>query len=482
MSFWSANLKLPYMAAAQAQKHVTHNEALELLDAIVQLTVKAFDATTPPLLANEGDVWAIGSGAVNEWAGHDGELSVSSNGTWLFIEPRTGWRAANESDLRIYDGGAWIKPALPELQNLPGVGVGTSYDAGNPLSVSGAATLLSHEGSGHQLKINKAATVDTASMLFQTGWSGRAEFGTVGSDDFAMKVSPDGTAWFTALTLAGTSGRVRFGQPGELPDGSAAAPSLTFANDADSGFFRVGNDAVGAAVGGAKQWHWSPTTFQLDVPMTGAAVQVSTTDVTAGRLMKTGAFGLGATGATPAATDLNTIAAPGFYRIAQANAATGNAPTTAQGWMVLHHQFDAADATQTAWAAGVATIEVWRRVKQGSVWQPWSRHSVQTGSNSNGSFVRFADGTQICRHFQSSSLASETATGSLFTSAAEVTWVFPATFADVGVFVHCNPRTSTSVWGRGRPTAATQGALRLFSATSVTVPLTCDFIAIGRWS
>ena len=35
----TAHLGLPYLAAAQAQKHVTHNEALRLLDNVIQLSV-----------------------------------------------------------------------------------------------------------------------------------------------------------------------------------------------------------------------------------------------------------------------------------------------------------------------------------------------------------------------------------------------------------------------------------------------------------
>ena len=44
----SPNLALPYLLPAQAQKHVTHNEALQRLDAVTQLVVEAFGATTPP--------------------------------------------------------------------------------------------------------------------------------------------------------------------------------------------------------------------------------------------------------------------------------------------------------------------------------------------------------------------------------------------------------------------------------------------------
>lgn len=35
----STKLQLPYLAAAQSQKHVTVNESLRKLDAVVQLTV-----------------------------------------------------------------------------------------------------------------------------------------------------------------------------------------------------------------------------------------------------------------------------------------------------------------------------------------------------------------------------------------------------------------------------------------------------------
>ena len=48
MSDLSARLGLPYLMPAQAQKHVTHNEALAHLDLLVQLVVQGFDATEPP--------------------------------------------------------------------------------------------------------------------------------------------------------------------------------------------------------------------------------------------------------------------------------------------------------------------------------------------------------------------------------------------------------------------------------------------------
>ena len=55
MSDITTHLLLPYILAAQAQKHVTHNEALRLLDAIVQLSVLDRDLTVPHASPADGD-------------------------------------------------------------------------------------------------------------------------------------------------------------------------------------------------------------------------------------------------------------------------------------------------------------------------------------------------------------------------------------------------------------------------------------------
>lgn len=87
------NLALPLLAEAQAQKHLTVNEALERLDALAQLTLQSRVLAMPPASPAEGDAYALPADAGGPWAGRAGEVAIWSNGGWLFAAPRTGWRA-----------------------------------------------------------------------------------------------------------------------------------------------------------------------------------------------------------------------------------------------------------------------------------------------------------------------------------------------------------------------------------------------------
>lgn len=199
------HLELPYLAAGQAQKHVTLNESLRMLDALVQLAVISRVVATPPGSPAEGDRYLVPSGAAGAFAGHAGTIAAWQDGGWIFLIPRAGWTAwiAAEAHLAVFDGTDWLD-TLGDLQNLPHVGINTTADATNRLAVSAAASLFNHAGSGHQLKLNKASAGATASLLFQTGFSGRAEIGTAGSDALALKVSPDGSAWTDAVVVLGS--------------------------------------------------------------------------------------------------------------------------------------------------------------------------------------------------------------------------------------------------------------------------------------
>ena len=228
----SANLLLPYIQPNQAQKHVTHNEGMQRLDALVQLSVVSADVAQPPAMPGAGLRHIVPIGATGVWSGQEGRLAVFEGGAWTFLSPQPGWTAWVEDRGMhlVHDGADWqAMHQAGDYQNLPSVGVGTSADDTNRLAVAGDATLLSHDGAGHQIKVNKAAASDTASLLFQTDWQGRAEMGTTGSDDFAIKVSADGADFRTALSVDGATGQVDFpqGATGLAPAEFGRGPLLT---------------------------------------------------------------------------------------------------------------------------------------------------------------------------------------------------------------------------------------------------------------
>ncbi|MFV0302110.1 MAG: DUF2793 domain-containing protein, partial [Paracoccus sp. (in: a-proteobacteria)] len=372
MSDGTTNLLLPYLMAAQAQKHVTHNEALRLLDAMVQLSVLDRTRWAPPTAPADGDRHLVGSGATGLWAGWDGNIAYRADGAWMRLVPRAGWLAwvADEEMFLVWTGSAWqsvggvqevsdadfglvneADPTKKATFSLAGISTGTtrsftlpntsselailagsqtftgnktfagtvtisaasasigtatgttSYGMGigatgsgltktvnlgtggasgsitiinigpdtsgadgttvintptvtfanavtevgmpqanltaqllglggatadgyNRFSVNTPAVLMNHAGAGIEATVNKAAPANDAAFAFKTNWSARALFGLLGSDDFSVKVSPDGSTFREAIRIDRATARVELPEPMVLPalDAAPAPP------------------------------------------------------------------------------------------------------------------------------------------------------------------------------------------------------------------------------------------------------------------
>ena len=288
---------------------------------------------------------------------------------------------------------------------------------------------------------------------------------------------------------------------GRFADGTVSAPGLRFAADENTGMRRKGSDALAFVTGGADRLEVNNAGAVLTGALTGSAVVSSLTDSTAGRLVTPGGMGLGTVGTPPNVSDLDSFTIPsGLWRVISTTPNIASKPTAASSFAsLLVRRYDAG-AVEQEWTDVVAPHGKWHRVSisAGTAWSAWSQvytgrsilgtvsqtggvptgAIIQRGSNANGEFVRFADGTQICWHTLALG-AANVASGALFRSET-VTWPFPAAFS-IAPSVPPPGSGSTLRWTMvGAPTTSSVGA-RSLSTISDTGAANGMFMAIGRW-
>jgi len=207
----SPRLSLDYVLPTQAQKHVTVNETFRRLDALVQAAIVSSAIDIEPTSPAEGDMYILTAArSGTDWAMMaENSLAIYRDAEWCEIPPKAGWRVwVSDADcMLVFDGQYWTETTalISELQNLARLGVGTVADAANPFSAKLNAALwtalATAEGGTGDLRcvLNKETSGNTLSLLFQSDYSGRAEVGLVGDNDFQIKLSEDGAVWHSII-------------------------------------------------------------------------------------------------------------------------------------------------------------------------------------------------------------------------------------------------------------------------------------------
>ena len=229
----------------------------------------------------------------------------------------------------------------------------------------------------------------------------------------------------------------------------------------------------------------------------------STSDNTPGRAARVGDFGLGRGAGHPGAADsadLNDLTTTGlYYSVTGANRPAGAA--AGQVW-VGGTGGPNNNLFQLYFQDLSATPSMHLRIRNNSVWQGWQSlynsgnalgtvsfasglntgAIIERGSNANGDYAKFADGTMICKGARVGALSTNQYATIANLRSAEYTWFFPAAFL---------AGTVPSIGGHGgdQSYAGWLGAVGLSSTQcnvvyfTATVSPTAQIypVAIGRW-
>lgn len=119
----TTRMALPLLLPAQAQKHVTVNEALMRLDGQVDLVLQSVTRVAPPATVSDGLCWGIPVGATGAWEEQSGKIAIGANGGWIFVQPQFGRRAlvADKGLSAIHDGTRWVVGAVTLGQHGAGM-------------------------------------------------------------------------------------------------------------------------------------------------------------------------------------------------------------------------------------------------------------------------------------------------------------------------------------------------------------------------
>jgi len=199
----TTRLALPYLMAAQAQKHVTHNEALRLIDGLLHLTVVDRTTTSPPGSAADGDAWIVAGGATGEWAGWDGDVAMRVDGAWVRLSAVEGMRAWDQAEatLILRAGGAWlpIDEAIGTIARAASVDVAEgATDATTGLAVI-EETLATTSGA------SVTSTVVIPDRAICLGVSVRVTSAIIGPTSFDCGIAGEASKFGGALGIAAGS-------------------------------------------------------------------------------------------------------------------------------------------------------------------------------------------------------------------------------------------------------------------------------------
>lgn len=129
---------LPLLASGQAQKEITHNEAIGTIDRLLHLAVLSRSIATTPTQPGAGDAYIISASPTGVWSGAAGKLASFDGFGWIMSDPKPGCVAwvADEQQFAVYADSGWLIGGWPAQGLLIG---GRTVLAATPENVAAPA-------------------------------------------------------------------------------------------------------------------------------------------------------------------------------------------------------------------------------------------------------------------------------------------------------------------------------------------------------
>ncbi|MFD1952248.1 DUF2793 domain-containing protein [Sphingomonas arantia] len=111
----TARFGLPAIVAGQAQKGVTHNEALAIVDMVLHPVVETLTLAVPPDDPQVGRAWVVPADGTGVWADRRGQIAGWTDGGWRFVAPTPGmvtW-VVDEGLHARWTGAVWSSGPVP---------------------------------------------------------------------------------------------------------------------------------------------------------------------------------------------------------------------------------------------------------------------------------------------------------------------------------------------------------------------------------
>lgn len=244
-------LSMPYLIAGQAQKEISHNDALNDMDSLAQISVINKTTATPPATPAEGDSYIIAASPTGVWAGNANAIASYYSG-WRIKTPKTGWFAYVQAEAVFYlfDGSAWnvykgVVPlgsaAVPSYSFIGDSDTGLYSPGANQVAIAtGGVQRMSVDASGNT---NVAGVLATSNHTITSNSSTALIVGPNGATNPVLQIDDSTVSQNAGLKLVG-------GTTGTAPQLQVTSPdtnqALVFLTKGNSPF-RFSNNSAAVA-------------------------------------------------------------------------------------------------------------------------------------------------------------------------------------------------------------------------------------------